>query len=86
MKRTKCKGLPNDLVARQIRNRWKKRTINNIAEFWVKAPTKLKESAKYWVQDLGYTKESGYMPSAFFECYRWNVSKECCNQLIDHYS
>ena len=75
-----------NLSERQSRNYWKKRTFDKGKEdFFRRAPQKVKDLAKWMVTKGGYTTVEN-MPSTFYECYKVDVSKATCEELIRHYS
>lgn len=75
-----------NLSERQTRNRWKKRTFDKGKEdFFRRAPQKVKDLVKSMITKGGYTTVEN-MPGTIYECYRVDVSKSTCEELIRHYS
>lgn len=61
------------------------KSFNAIDVYWRTAPTKLKDFVKHQIRNNGY-RDNGALRAHIWECLKIEVSLDCCQALISHYT
>lgn len=66
----------------------KRKCYNDIEQFWREAPQKLKNQVKGDITERGYNVDptGGSLSAHLWESGQWEVSYDCCAELIAHYA
>lgn len=66
----------------------KQKRYTDIDQFWREAPQKLKNQVKTDILSRGYNIDptGGSLSAHLWESAQWDVSYECCAELIAHYA